>query len=185
MKCKQKLCQRTKNIDKSGNCTVCDDVIREATKEMNDKKKNITEKVHVDLTIMKEAHDKLANGFVVDQNVLSNLILGGVINILHQHDTIEEIQKSVNTFDLENLSNRLRIESLENWVLRQSGDIEEVRENIVRLDKDGVIDEENQMIESLKRKVTNLEIDLNSLKTGRNQDKKLEYSRDCGWPRRP
>ena len=74
---------------------------------------------------MKETHNKLAKGIIVDQNVVSNLILAVVLNILHQHDTIEEIEKSVTTSELQNLSNKLRIESLENWVLKQSGDIEE------------------------------------------------------------
>ena len=40
---------------------------------------------------MVKVHDKLSRGIAVEQEVIGNLLLGGVINILHQHDVIEEL----------------------------------------------------------------------------------------------
>ena len=45
---------------------------------------------------MLDTHEKLACGILVDQHVISNLLLGGIINILEQHDTIEEMEKEKN-----------------------------------------------------------------------------------------
>ena len=88
MKCKQKLCYRTKNISVSGNCAICDDVLLESIKEFDKQKQQISKNVEVDLELMVKTHEKLSRGISVDQEVLSNLLLGAVINILHQHDTI-------------------------------------------------------------------------------------------------
>ena len=70
MKCKQKLCSRNKNIEASGNCSVCENVLVESAKAFEDKKKKVSTKVEVDLDLM-------------------------VINILHQHDVIEELDDRI------------------------------------------------------------------------------------------
>ena len=64
MKCKQKLCQRNKNLKESGNCNVCDDVIGEELKKNNTlsrKKSGFSNVVQVDLKAMVDVHEKLAN----------------------------------------------------------------------------------------------------------------------------
>ena len=77
MKCKQKLCQRTKNLKESGNCNVCDDIIAEALKRHDDleRKKPSLADIQVDLNVLVEAHKKLSNGTPIDPKVVSSLIL--------------------------------------------------------------------------------------------------------------
>ena len=97
MKCIQKLCQRTKNITSTGNYNVCDEVIKQNTEKRKrvDKQNKIIEKVEVDLTMKISTHKKLANGQKVDPEIVSNLLLGGIINILAQHDTIASIEEKL------------------------------------------------------------------------------------------
>ena len=57
MKCKQKLCQRNKNILPSGSCAICQNAIDEATKTFEaNKKTSQFEKVDIDLKLMIETH---------------------------------------------------------------------------------------------------------------------------------
>ena len=151
MKCKQKLCSRTKNLDKSGSCAICADAIFEAFKNYEKNKKRIPSKVDVDLKLMVETHAKLAKGLQVDPKVVSNLLLGGVINILHQHDTIAEIDGRIKQVEQGSLSDKIRIESLENWVLKQCDEIKVLNEIVSRMDKDGVVIEENKELEKVKK----------------------------------
>ena len=169
MKCKQRLCARSKNLDKSGNCSVCADAINEASKDFEKHKKRITSKVDVDLKLMVETHEKIAKGVQVDPKVLSNLLLGGIINILHQHDTIAEIDERIKMVEQGSLSDKIRIESLENWVLKQSDEIKVLNGRVSRLDKDDVIIEENGELENVKKKLIGVEIDLKHLKSLKNR----------------
>ena len=114
MKCKQKLCSRNKNIEASGNCSVCENVLVESAKAFEDKKKKVSTKVEVDLDLMVKVHDKLSRGIAVEQEVVGNLLLGGVINILHQHDVIKELDNRIKDVEQTSLTDRLRFESLEN-----------------------------------------------------------------------
>ena len=89
-KCKQKLCQRTKGINNSGDCSVCEEVIR-SVKEKHikvDEKRKIR-RVELDIKHMMNINDKLARGEQIDSKVVSNLLLSGVINVIEQH--VEEL----------------------------------------------------------------------------------------------
>ena len=44
---------------------------------------------------MVKVHDKLSRGIAVEQEVVGNILLGGVINILHQHDVVEELDNRI------------------------------------------------------------------------------------------
>ena len=59
MKCKQKLCQRNKNLKESGNCNVCEEVIYHELKkqENQQRKKPMIENIQVDLKAMVNAHE--------------------------------------------------------------------------------------------------------------------------------
>ena len=70
MMCKQKLCSRNKKIEVSGNCSVCENALVESAKAFEDKKKKVSTKVEFDLDLM-------------------------VINILHEHDVIEELDDRI------------------------------------------------------------------------------------------
>ena len=118
MKCNQKLCQRNKNLNSDGTCNVCEDVIAECKKKYDKiKKKCVIEKVEVDLKDMINTHKKLSKGEKVDNQIVSNLLLGGVINIIAQHDTIEEVEKRLQEVEYKNITNQTRIEPFKIWCL--------------------------------------------------------------------
>ena len=90
MKCKQVLCQRTKNLQTNGNCNVWDDAIKKVVDQRSSGNKKV-EHISVDLNLMTDVHTKLSNGIPVDQKVVSGLLLSGIVNILNQHDSIEAL----------------------------------------------------------------------------------------------
>ena len=129
MKCKQNLCQRTKNLKTNGNCNVCDDAIEKVgDHRKNDKKK--LEHITVDIKQMVDIQNKLSNGIPVDQTVVSGLLLSGIMNILNQHDVIEALEEKLESFQIENKTINTRIESIENWLLKKD---EEFKEMTVKL----------------------------------------------------
>ena len=69
---------------------------------------------------MVRMHQKLSKGEVLDHTAVSGLILGGIINILAQHDKIEDLKAKIEDLDLENKTNNVRIESLENWMSKHA-----------------------------------------------------------------
>ena len=62
------------------------------------------------------------------------------------------------------LSNRAKIENLENWVIKQNKSIEDLDQKLSRLDKNGILVKESSDTESLHKKVIGIEIDFNFLK---------------------
>ena len=116
IKCRQKLCQRSKNLNQIGNCSICDDVIAEFSKNDENLKQNSSENVEVDLKLMINTHNKLVQGIPVDANTVSVLLLGGIINIINQHDKIENLEKKMKNVLMENNTNKIRLEMIENWV---------------------------------------------------------------------
>ena len=58
---------------------------------------------------MLETHQKLSKGERVKPEVVSNLLLSGIINILAQHDAIVEAELKIETLEHENISNQARI----------------------------------------------------------------------------
>ena len=85
MKCRQNLCQRNKNLKPNGNCNVCDNAIDKVVQPSNNDKKKL-ENITVDLKLMVDIHKKLCDGVPVDQQVVSGLLLSGIVNILNQHN---------------------------------------------------------------------------------------------------
>ena len=59
MKCKQRLCQKNKNLFPSGNCNVCENAVSDTTKDTQKHDKKIVEQVKVEMNLMVEAHQKL------------------------------------------------------------------------------------------------------------------------------
>ena len=118
MKCKQSLCSRTKNLEVSGNCYVCEDAIAKILDQKNCVKKKF-ENVKVDLNLMIDIQKKLLTGVPVDQQVVSSLLLGGIVNILNKHEVIDALEDEVESLKIDNQTNKARIESIENWLLKQ------------------------------------------------------------------
>ena len=160
MKCNQKLCQRTKNVNQNGNCNVCEEVLENAKKahEKIDQNKTV-QRVALDMKQMVDMHKKLTTGIKIDPQDVSVLLLGGVINILSQHDALESLEERIKSLEHNNITNKTRIESLENWVVSQSDLINMLDEKLSAIDKNGVIIKENIEIETLKTKISSLESD--------------------------
>ena len=172
MKCKQKLCQRTKNIKQSGNCNVCGDAIADAMKNEVKTDSKPTENVEIDIDLMIDTHNKLSEGIPIDPKVISGLLLGGVINIINQHDKIADIEEKMKLLSSENVTNNVRIEMLENWVQKQGEVIKKLDDKLATLDKNGVIFKENEEIQTIQKKMLSLEEDLGSLKVMNTKSKK-------------
>ena len=166
MKCSQKLCQRTKNISPSGNCNVCENVIDELTKKHEETfpKKRKFEKVELDLNMMIDIHKKLVNGSQIEPKTVNALLLSGIINILNQSEAFEEIEAISKDLEHQNVTNKARIEALENWVLKQNDAIVDLSEKLSCLDENGFIIKESSDVLTLKKRIGSIEIDLNSLK---------------------
>ena len=82
--------------------------------------------------------------------------MGGIINILCQSESIEDLEESNKILERENITNSARIEVLENWNVQQDKDIAGNTEKVL-------VNECNE-IQSLKNKILSLEIDLNSIR---------------------
>ena len=175
MKCQQKLCQRTKNLKPSGNCNVCENAIVASTKTMENNPKKLVEPVEMDLKLMISTHEKLLKGETLERDVVNVLLLGGIINILNQHDRICEIEKKVKAVEVENVTNKCRIESLESWVMKQDDIIKVLDERLKRLDENGVIIKENSDIDEIKKNIIGIELEMSSIK---NKDQRRMTSPD-------
>ena len=178
MKCNQKLCQRTKNLRQTGNCSVCDDVIKNATESHKqiDLKKSV-KTVQVDMKKMIDIHGKLSKGVNIDNKDVNVLVLGGIIS---QHDALQDLEDRIKHVEHNDVTNRTRIESLENWVVSQGEVIKELSEKLAKMDLNGVIIKESNEIKALRERIVNLEIDkrpvstITSAKNSKTIDKNLE-----------
>jgi hypothetical protein len=165
MKCKQKLCQRSKNIKSNGDCSVCSDAIEAAIKKDARPRTRTNKNVKMDMNLMVEIHNKLSKGLPVDSNEVSRLMLGGVINIINQHDTIEELEIKVEGAKMENHTNNVRMEMLETWVQKQDELIKELDAKLTSFDRNGVILKENKETKDIQKKICSLELELSRSKS--------------------
>ena len=168
MKCLQKSCQRTKNINnENGLCNVCNDVVKDTTKRLEDIKANKVppKKVEIDFVKMVKIHDKLSRGEAIDPAAVSNLVLGGIINILVQHDMIDHLEAKLIELEQENKTSKVRIESLEHWMSKQASEILELDKKLETFDADGIVVKENNELSDMKKKLISIEVDILSFKT--------------------
>ena len=134
MKCIQRMCSRTKNLQKSGYCNICDDLMENLKKKYENKEKQKTfQRVELDLKLLIDTQNKLVSGKSVEPNVVNTLLLGGITNILCQSDEFENALERVKVLERENIENKLRLESLEHWLLKLNDKMQETNENIETL----------------------------------------------------
>ena len=138
------------------------------------KKKKSVEKVEIDLNRMIDIHKKLSNGVSIDQKDVSVLVLGGIINIISQHDALEDIEKRIEEAECKDVTNRTRIEALENWVLKQDDLIKDLNKKLDTMDANGAIIQESSEIETIKKQIVSLEIDMKSDKSAKSSRKNDE-----------
>ena len=82
---------------------------------------------------MLETHQKLKQGIRVDPVTLNVLVLGGVLNILCESEALEQIHEKVKILEQENITNKVKIDYLENWLLKQHDLIENMDQKFSRL----------------------------------------------------
>ena len=138
---------------------------------------------------MIKIHEKLSKGETVDPQIVSTLLLAGVINITSQHDALEGMGVKIRELEHENVTNKLRIEALDNWVLQQNEVISVLNDKLSTMDDNGAIIQESSEIEAIKKKIISLEIDSRSVRASpnsrneRSKDKvqtKPKSCEDCG-----
>jgi hypothetical protein len=153
-----------------GNCNVCEDAINEVEKilENNHKKRN-TDNVALDMKLMIEAYEKLCKGISIDPKVGSSLLLSGVINIINQYDDLAHFEEKLKSTELDNTTSKIRIESLENCVLKQDDRIRKLEETVSLRDKKEEDKNKNKQIDALLEKVYILETDLNKMQQGNSK----------------
>ena len=120
---------------------------------------------------MMETQKKLEQGAKVDPGTLNVLVLSGIINILCQSEEIEETEEKVKILEQENITNKIKIEYLESWVIQQHDLIEDLDKKLARLDKNGVLIKESGDTEHLRKKVVGIEIDVNAMKKSSSKHK--------------
>ena len=119
MKCIQRLCSRTKNLKESGYCNICNDLVEDLKKKYERIEKPTSfQKVELDLKLLIDTHSKLVSGKLVEPQIVNTLLLGGILNILSQSEQFDNAMDRVNDLENDNIQNKFRLESLENWMLK-------------------------------------------------------------------
>ena len=81
---------------------------------------------------------------------MSSLLLAGIIKIIKQHDALANLEEKVKNAESENVSNKLQIESLENWVTRQEDSLKVLERKlaveVVKTEVSNVDKSENNVI---------------------------------------
>ena len=76
------------------------------------------------------------NGKLVEPHTVNILLLSGITNILCQSEVVDDTLERMKVLEVENLTNKTRLEFLESWILKLSDEEKEVREKIVKLEED-------------------------------------------------
>ena len=128
--------------------------------------------------MMHETHKKLVSGCQVDSKVVNTLLLGGVVNILIQSEGIEAIEKRMKAIKCEVLTNKTKIEYLENWVISQNDTIEDLRKKLGNVDEED-LSTKNIEVDTLKKKVEVIENEICHLKTTSNSTENVIKCEEC------
>jgi hypothetical protein len=180
MKCIQRLCQRTKNLKLSGYCNICDDLIEELKKKHEAVERQRTfSRVEIDFRLLKDTHEKLINGNKVDANIVNILLLGGINNILSQSEVFDDTFERVKALESENVANKMRIESLETWILKLNDKTEEVQGKITNVDPDKETEHLEQRIDALGRELNTIKEAFENPSTSASPTYKISC-RECG-----
>ena len=69
---------------------------------------------------------KLVNGGSVDPHIVDIFLLSGIQNILSQNEELDDALNKVKVLEIENTETKLRIASLETWLLKLNDKVEDV-----------------------------------------------------------
>ena len=77
------------------------------------------------------------------------------------------LKKKLKVVEHENITNQTRIESLENWVLKQNETILDLNDKLIAMDENGVVLKERKEVKKLNKKFISSEIEMKSIKRTR------------------
>jgi len=123
------------------------------------RQKKSFKKVELDLKLLLDTHNKLVNGKTVEPKVVNTLLLGGILNILCQSEQFDEAMDRLKALEVENVQNKFRLESLENWLIKMNDKTQEAFGKIQKLERTGPKDSTQ-----LKNQIGNISKELCSLK---------------------
>ena len=89
------------------------------------KEKNFPQ-VYIDLKLLTETQNKLANGCPVETHIVNIFLLRGIQNILSQNDDFDDAFEKIKVHGIENTETKLRIESFEIWPITLDDKIKDV-----------------------------------------------------------
>ena len=126
MKCKQKSCNRNKNLLGNGYYSVCNETMMDIRAE-HDAKNKVNEALLKDLIVVNE---KLKSGEVVDQNDAIRSIIGGIIALINKNAGIDEhLEARILDLEVEKNTAKSRLQNLESWVLKQDENLKEINKS--------------------------------------------------------
>ena len=141
--------------------------------------KKTFQKVELDLKLLIDTHKKLASGNSVEPKVVNTLLLGGIANILCQSELFDNVTERVKVLEIENIENKLRLESLENWLLKLNDKVNETIEKMETLegthDNSDVLEE----IETLRGEIFSMKESISTPVASENPSRKKSCS-ECG-----
>ena len=74
------------------------------------------------------------NGSPIDPDTVNALLLGGIVNILCQSEAFEEADSRIKALEIDNISNKARMEALESQVLKQNDKILELNDKLLEIE---------------------------------------------------
>ena len=124
---------------------MCNEAIMDINAQY-DAQKKVNEAIIKDLI---NVNEKLRQGEIVDQNVVNGLMMGGIISLITKKAELDEdLETRITKLEVDEKTNKSRIESLESWIQKHDEKLKEIGER-------GEKDHEN--IEMLKKKLVSLE----------------------------
>ena len=113
----------------NGFCNVCTEAIMDVNAE-HDAKKKENESLIKDLIVLSE---KLGRGETVDQNMANRLIMGGIIALISKNNVFDEnLDARIVKLEVEQITTKNRLESIETWTLKQDEKLKELKENAAK-----------------------------------------------------
>ena len=89
-------------------------------------------RVDLDLKLLTETHKKLVNGCPVEPHIVSILLLSGIQNILSQNEEFDKSLERIKVLERENMDTKLRVESIETWLIKLNDNVEDVSRQIMK-----------------------------------------------------
>ena len=82
--------------------------------------------------------------FLSGEHLSAHLLFNGIINIIDQNECVDDLEKIIKQLEHSDITNKVRIESLESWILKQAYSIKNLDEKLEPMDKTGAFIKESK-----------------------------------------